>query len=342
MKKLIIIAFVLFAINLNAQEIIEPSPIKWYDIETAEKLYKENPKPLLIDVYTDWCGWCKKMMKTTFAHQAIAGYINTNFYPVRLDAETKDTLNYKGEEYVNTGKVNELAQKLLNGRMSYPTLVFIDRQGQYFPVPGYQTIKTLEPLLIYFAEDLTKSVNFDEFNTAYMYGNAKVYKKELEKLPNDKKIDTTGTVNWYTFEEALEKNKKEPKMFFVTTHVDWCYSCKTMNKTTFSNPVISKIINEQFYPISFNAAFQKDITINDKTFKTTGKNNPHELATVLLNRQFFFPSIIFLNSKFEVITVVPGYKSSKSIEPILKYISEEDYTKVKFEDYLKTFKSEIK
>ena len=37
------------------------SVIKWYTIEEAEKLFNKSPRPIFIDTYTDWCGWCKKM-----------------------------------------------------------------------------------------------------------------------------------------------------------------------------------------------------------------------------------------------------------------------------------------
>ncbi len=342
MKKYLILILMFLSIKLSAQEIVEPSPIKWYDIETAMELSKKNPKPIFIDVYTDWCGWCVKMMKTTFASSAIAGYINTNFYPVRFDAETKDTIIYMGKTYVNTGKTHQLAVKLLNKRLSYPTIVFIDKSEKTYPIPGYLDIKDIEPLLIYFAEELTSKVNYKDFNIAYMYQHKKNYKDDLEKLTDAEKLDTTGVVNWLSFEEAIKLNKKEPRMFYVRTYVDWCYSCRTMNKITYSNPVIAKILNEQYYAIDFNAAYQKDIKIDDKVYKSTGKSNPHELASTLLNRQFIFPSNIFLNEKFEVVTITQGYTSSKQIEPILQYFYLKKYKTVKYQEYYKTFKGKIK
>jgi len=343
MKKVLIFIFLISAIKLSAQEVIEPSPIKWYDIETAMEMQAKTPKPIFIDVYTDWCGWCKKMIKTTFSNSVIAGYINTNFYPVRLDAETKDTIIFKGKTYVSTGKTHELAIELLNKRMSYPTVVIIDKNNKTtFPVPGYLTTKDIEPLLIYFAEDLTQTINYQDYNLAYMFSHPKIYKEELEKVPSEMKLDTSGIVNWLSFEEALELNKKEPRMFFVRTYVDWCYSCKTMNEITYSNSVIANILNEKFYAVDFNAAYQKDIIIKDKNFKSTGKGNPHELATLLLNSQFIFPANVFLTENFEIITVVNGYNSSKQIEPILNFIESKSYKTTKYQDFYKTFKPQIK
>ena len=61
---LLLIAVVLAPAAGIAQDVQE-SKIKWISIEEAEKLNKENPKKIMIDVYTDWCGWCKKMDKDT-------------------------------------------------------------------------------------------------------------------------------------------------------------------------------------------------------------------------------------------------------------------------------------
>ncbi len=87
-------------------------PINWLSLEEASKLYESNPKPMFIDVYTDWCGWCKKMDASTFQDDNIAKYLNANFYPVKLDAETTDSINFMGKTYFNSQK--EKVQFLLD------------------------------------------------------------------------------------------------------------------------------------------------------------------------------------------------------------------------------------
>ncbi len=89
-------------------------PINWLSLEEADSLYKIQPRPMFIDVYTDWCGWCKRMDASTFQDEAIGKYLNENFYPVKLDAETKDTINFLGREFTNTQsvKVKELLSQI--------------------------------------------------------------------------------------------------------------------------------------------------------------------------------------------------------------------------------------
>ncbi len=78
--------------------------IQWLDPETAYEQNKVNAKPFFIDVYTSWCGWCKRMDQTTFQDPVVAKYINTYFYPVKFNAETNDTINFLERQYVNSQK----------------------------------------------------------------------------------------------------------------------------------------------------------------------------------------------------------------------------------------------
>jgi len=105
--------------------------IYWMDIETAEKKMKENPKKIMIDAYTSWCGWCKRMDKDTFANPEVVKLVNENFYAVKFNTEKRDPVKFKGKVYEYDPKIgrkgtNTLAKVLLKGRLSYPTISFLD------------------------------------------------------------------------------------------------------------------------------------------------------------------------------------------------------------------------
>jgi thioredoxin-related protein len=146
----------------------EVSRVKWYSIEEAENLNKQQPRKIMIDVYTDWCGWCKKMDAETFNHPVIAEYLNKNYYPVKLNAESKADIVFNGTtyKYVAQGArgYHELAAGLLNGRMSFPSVAYMNEKMELLgAVPGYMSAQSIEPLLNYIVEDQYISVSLEEF-----------------------------------------------------------------------------------------------------------------------------------------------------------------------------------
>lgn len=146
--------------------------IQWVTIEQAAQMSKKNPKKVFIDVYTDWCGWCKKMDADTFTHPDIIKYMNENYYAVKFDGEQRSTVKFNGKDYkfVANGRkgYNELSVELLDGRMSYPSVVFLDeRLKKIQAIPGYKAPKDMDMILNYFGENHHKKTNWDTFASNY-------------------------------------------------------------------------------------------------------------------------------------------------------------------------------
>jgi thioredoxin-related protein len=151
----------------------KPETLKWYTIEEAEKMVRIKPKKILIDVFTDWCSWCKKMDASTFNNPVIAAYIKENFYPVKFNAETTDTINFRGAKYINlihNGKTTHpLAISLLEWRLSYPTIVYLMENLDYIgPIPGYQTAGQFEATLTYIAQEKFRTMSLEEFQKTFV------------------------------------------------------------------------------------------------------------------------------------------------------------------------------
>lgn len=141
--------------------------LTWLSFEQAVELQAKAPKKIIIDVYTDWCGWCKKMDKYTYTNDSVIKFINANYYLVKLNAEQKEDIKFRDKifSFKPEYKSHELAVSLLNGQMSYPTTVFLDEDINILTVvPGYLTPKDLNPILKYFGENIYKTMNWKEYS----------------------------------------------------------------------------------------------------------------------------------------------------------------------------------
>jgi thioredoxin-related protein len=144
--------------------------IKWITFKEAIELNKKGDKRKIItDVFTSWCGWCKRMDASTFAEKEIVEYITKHFWAVKLDAEMSDTLVIDGITYVNkhpnaNRSTHDLALKLLQNQMSYPSYAFLNEENQMITiVPGYYNSEAFMLVLRYIAENIYLSKPFTQF-----------------------------------------------------------------------------------------------------------------------------------------------------------------------------------
>jgi thioredoxin-related protein len=148
-------------------------------------------------------------------------------------------------------------------------------------------------------------------------------------------VTTEGAVKWYTWNEAIEANKTKPKKIIVDVFTDWCGWCKVMDRETFPNADVAKYLNDNFYPVKFNAEQREEITFNGQKFNyvAQGKGGYHTLAATLLDGQMSYPTVVYLNEKLERIMISPGFKKPEDLMKELKYTSEEQYSKITFDEY---------
>jgi thioredoxin-related protein len=162
------ISFVSFSQTKNPKQADANQHINWTNMSDALAKSEKTRKKILVDFYTDWCGWCKRMDKATYEDPRVIAMINKHFIAVKFNAESEGPIKYKGVDYALQAQgirsTHALATKLLDGQMGYPTTTFLNLDHSRIQnIPGYIEAGEMISILKYFGENKHLTLNYEEF-----------------------------------------------------------------------------------------------------------------------------------------------------------------------------------
>ncbi|MBK7443586.1 MAG: DUF255 domain-containing protein [Chitinophagales bacterium] len=167
----------------HKQETATSDTITWMNLADVNKIVEKNIKKnkvkedklIIVDFYTDWCGWCKRLDSETYKDPEVAALMNKYFYPVKFDAEQQDSvafagLNYKFKASGSRG-TNEFALTMASrpgGRIGYPTITIISAMGEKIAVEaGFKNAAKMKVFLTYYGEGHYKTKDYATFEKEY-------------------------------------------------------------------------------------------------------------------------------------------------------------------------------
>ncbi len=158
MKNFVVMIAILACI-LTANVFAEEGSWKSFNDGMTEA--KRSNKKVLVDVYTDWCGWCKKMDAQTYKDDTVAKYLADRYVLVKLNAESEKKLSYQGKEYTE----RQLAGAF--GITGYPSTLFLKADGEAITIyPGFADAENFRLILGYIAEDHYLTKKFAEYTAS--------------------------------------------------------------------------------------------------------------------------------------------------------------------------------
>ena len=179
-KLVLVILFISSFFTGNSQ-----NNINWISCDTMIKQSASDSvkKKVFIDLYTNWCGWCKRMDATTFSDPVIVNYIKNNYYTVKFDVETQDTIVFNNHNFYNSdpsfkksnpnsrGKAHWFAHSILDGKLSYPSYVLLDENLIRLMVyQGYKQVDEMLGILLFFGNNQYK---YYHNHLNYQWNNSK-------------------------------------------------------------------------------------------------------------------------------------------------------------------------
>lgn len=158
-------------------------------------------------------------------------------------------------------------------------------------------------------------------------------------------------INWIKIdkiESEMAKKENTNKLYFVDCYTDWCGWCKKMDKDTFSDTLIAKLMNYYFVSSKFDAEQSEEVIIKGKSYKNSQPNPnvkrkpTHQLAYYLLNNRLGYPSFSILDKDFKVIGIIPGYYPANEFEKIIVYYGENYAKEMSFETFAKEYQEKYR
>jgi len=302
--------------------------VNWLTFKEAQEKNKTVQKPFLVDFYTDWCGWCKHMMKTTYSNEGLASYINANFYPVKFDAETKDTIEYNGKIYKPSSPeprtAHELTIKFLGNKLSYPSTVFITNNYEYnLLVQGYLEDQKIQPMLIFMVENAWRTSSFDDYNRHFTHTFLDTV---FPKVP----------VKTYDITELEGLQKKAPKKVLINITTGYCNSCMIMKKTAFVDTSLGNYINKNYYLVNLDASRTDTIVFRGQKFYHAPVNNypVHQLALALSSNRLTFPTLSIMDEQFNLLDVLNYYQGPERLKYVVRYFGQNDFKTKTFQQFV--------
>ncbi len=153
------------------------------------------------------------------------------------------------------------------------------------------------------------------------------------------------SIEWMSIEEAIQRNREEPRKIFVDVYTDWCGWCQKMDNSTFKDSAVVAYINKHFFAVKLNAETSDTIRIGNNVYVNSNpgkKRSSHQLARLFLQGNMVYPSYALFTEEMRSVMIAKGYLKTQKLLPVLRFVAEEHYKTTSWQAYLESLEEESK
>ncbi|MBK7030626.1 MAG: DUF255 domain-containing protein [Bacteroidales bacterium] len=335
-KRILILAFfsisLLFSPKADAQ-VTTDTVVYWKTMEEVISLRSKDPKPVMVFFNMPGKDTCTMMLENIFTKREICTYLKPRFYPVIVNVTDSAIQWFNGKTYfIKKGdQVNSIVTEVLGKEPVYPSFLFFSKENSGIVMKGYKSRYEMRSILVYFAEEINKTTPFHLWFQSYQVAYPMINMAKMLENP----------IKWHTLSEALELQKKEPKLLFINWYARLNVGSQVMLFNAFENPTVAEYLNKNFYCVRLDAQ-TKDTLVWDKPYFNLMKPEKfHELATLQLGDSYKFPSLLFFSPDKKEIYKQQSYLGPLNFYALINFVGSGAYKTKKLAEYIKTFKADI-
>ncbi len=334
MKKaaIYVLGILMSATMVLAQEL--PDTVRWMGFDQVRAAFYKKNKPILIYLYSDDCDSCSMMQSLCFGNSEVARYINYYFYPIRFDAKSYDTVTFfNGQKFYHQPRkqYHSLVTVFLKDSIHFPALVVFNKyaQGQVFY--GFRDRDHIFPILIYYAEEVYTTTQYDDFE--------KVYYKAYP--PGMKQVISRLFIHWKDINQLDSLEKRQAKMIFVDVYDRLRVAPTIMRMQVYNNPIIASYLNKHFYPVTVEARGKDTVEFNGRKYGPSDRYPYHDLAISMLGGRMKFPAFLVLDKDYKLLNREQVFLLPEDFYRIITYFGDGYYQKLSFQEYLKQYGKQL-
>lgn len=156
---------------------VMPPEVEWYAFDDGVTAAKSEGKHIMVDVYTDWCGWCKKLERETYADYAVRSILKESYVSVKLKGDSGKKLRVKGQsaqygtqtllQFVSTDEPSISEQNLTRGVLriaGFPTILFLSPDGRMITkLPGFHDARSFVNIINFIKDDMYEVMSYNDY-----------------------------------------------------------------------------------------------------------------------------------------------------------------------------------